>query len=237
MPSNGAVKGNKRLTSGSSEFNAMEFLIRNTILGLVNTAIPVIVTAVDAGGAGAATGYVTVKPLVCQVDGFGETLDPAELFRVPYARVQGGIAALVIDPVVGDVGLAVFAKSDCSNVAQMQSKPVQPGSFRKFSMSDGFYFGGFLNRAPSVYIEADQTNIVIHAVSDVTIQAPSKVRIESPLIEVTGQIVQTGEQSSAGSSFLNGFTNTGGSITSNGVVLETHVHPGDSGGVTGPPNT
>lgn len=174
MPSNGAVKGNKRLTSGSSEFNAMEFLIRNTILGLVNTAIPVIVTAVDAGGAGAATGYVTVKPLVCQVDGFGETLDPAELFRVPYARVQGGIAALVIDPVVGDVGLAVFAKSDCSNVAQMQSKPVQPGSFRKFSMSDGFYFGGFLNRAPSVYVEVKQDqSIVITAASGVTVNAPT----------------------------------------------------------------
>ena len=174
MPSNGAVKGNKRLTSGSSEFNAMEFLIRNTILGLVNTAIPVIVTAVDAGGAGAATGYVTVKPLVCQVDGFGETLDPAELFRVPYARVQGGVAALVIDPVVGDVGLAVFAKSDCSNVAQMQSKPVQPGSLRKFSMSDGFYFGGFLNREPSVYIEVKQDqSIVITAASGVTVNAPT----------------------------------------------------------------
>ena len=174
MPSNGAVKGNKRLTSGSSEFNAMEFLIRNTILGLVNTAIPVIVTAVDAGGSGAPTGYVTVKPLVCQVDGFGETLDPAELFRVPYARVQGGVAALVIDPVPGDIGLAVFAKSDCSGVAQMQSKPVQPGSFRKFSMSDGFYLGGFLNRAPSVYVEVKQDqSIVITAASGVTVNAPT----------------------------------------------------------------
>lgn len=174
MANNGPVKGNKRATSGSTQFNAMEFLIRNTILGLVNTAIPVIVTSVDAGGSGAPTGYVTVKPLVCQVDGFGETLDPAELFRVPYARVQGGVAALVIDPVVGDVGLAVFAKSDCSNVAQMQNKPVQPGSFRKFSMSDGFYFGGFLNRAPSVYIEVKQDqSIVITASGGVTVNAPT----------------------------------------------------------------
>lgn len=207
MPSNGAVKGNKRLTSGSSEFNAMEFLIRNTILGLVNTAIPVIVTAVDAGGAGAATGYVTVKPLVCQVDGFGETLDPAELFRVPYARVQGGVAALVIDPVVGDVGLAVFAKSDCSNVAQMQSKPVQPGSFRKFSMSDGFYIGGFLNRAPSVYIEVKQDqSIVITASGGVTVNAPT-VTVPS------------------------------GDVIASGISLVHHVHGGvqSGGGNTGQP--
>ena len=236
MASNGPVKGNKRATSGSTQYNAMEFLIRNVIQGLVNTAIPVIVTAVDAGGSGEPTGYVTVKPLVCQVDGFGETLDPAELFRVPYARVQGGVAALVIDPVPGDIGLAVFAKSDCSGVAQMQSKPVQPGSFRKFSMSDGFYFGGFLNRAPQVYVEVKQDAIVINAQTDVTINAPSKIRLDTPLVEITGQIVQTGE-SATGATTRGGLTNTGGSITSNGVVLETHVHPGDSGGVTGPPNT
>lgn len=206
MASNGPVKGNKRATSGSTNFNAMEFMIRNTILGLVNTAIPVIVTAVDAGGPSAPTGYVTVKPLVCQVDGFGETLDPAELFRVPYARVQGGVAALVIDPVPGDIGLAVFAKSDCSGVAQMQSKPVQPGSFRKFSMSDGFYLGGFLNRAPSVYVEVKQDqSIVITASSGVTVNAPT-VTVPS------------------------------GDVIASGISLVHHTHTGDSGGTTSPPN-
>lgn len=206
MASNGPVKGNKRATSGSTQYNAMEFLIRNVIQGLVNTAIPVIVTAVDAGGSGEPTGYVTVKPLVCQVDGFGETLDPAELFRVPYARVQGGVAALVIDPVPGDIGLAVFAKSDCSGVAQMQSKPVQPGSFRKFSMSDGFYFGGFLNRAPSVYVEVKQDqSIVITASSGVTVNAPT-VTVPS------------------------------GDVIASGISLVHHTHTGDSGGTTSPPN-
>lgn len=207
MASNGPVKGNKRATSGSTQYNAMEFLIRNVIQGLVNTAIPVIVTAVDAGGASEPTGYVTVKPLVCQVDGFGETLDPAELFRVPYARVQGGVAALVIDPVVGDVGLAVFAKSDCSNVAQMQSQPVQPGSFRKFSMSDGFYFGGFLNRAPSVYIEVKQDqSIVITASGGVTVNAPT-------------------------------VTVPAGDVIASGISLVHHVHGGvqSGGGNTGQP--
>lgn len=206
MASSGPVKGNKRATSGSTQYNAMEFLIRNVIQGLVNTAIPVIVTAVDAGGSGAPTGYVTVKPLVCQVDGFGETLDPAELFRVPYARVQGGVAALVIDPVPGDIGLAVFAKSDCSGVAQMQSKPVQPGSFRKFSMSDGFYLGGFLNRAPSVYVEVKQDqSIVITASSGVTVNAPT-VTVPS------------------------------GDVIASGISLVHHTHTGDSGGTTSPPN-
>ena len=206
MASNGLVKGNKRATSGLTQYNAMEFLIRNTILGLVNTAIPVIVTAVDAGGASGPTGYVTAKPLVCQVDGFGETLDPAELFRVPYARMQGGVAALVIDPVPGDIGLAVFAKSDCSGVAQMQSKPVQPGSFRKFSMSDGFYLSGFLNRAPSVYVEVKQDqSIVITAASGVTVNAPT-VTVPS------------------------------GDVIASGISLVHHTHTGDSGGTTSPPN-
>ena len=162
MASNGPVKGNKRATSGSTQYNALEFLIRNVIQGLVNTAIPVIVTAVDAGGASEPTGYVTVKPLVCQVDGFGETLDPAELFRVPYARVQGG--------------------------------------------ADGFYLGGFLNRAPSVYVEVKQDqSIVITASSGVTVNAPT-VTVPS------------------------------GDVIASGISLVHHTHTGDSGGTTSPPN-
>lgn len=201
------VKGNKRLTSGTSEFNAQEFMIRNAILGLVNTAIPVIVTDVDTGGSGAASGFVSVKPLVCQTDGFGEVLAPAELFQLPYMRVQGGIAALVVDPVPGDIGLAVFCKSDCSNVRQEQNTPVQPGSFRKFSMSDGFYIGGFLNKVPSVVIEVKQDqSIIITATAGVTVNAPT-VTVPS------------------------------GDVIASGVSLVHHVHGGvqPGGGNTGQP--
>lgn len=225
------VQGIHSVSSSNSPVNALSFFVESLIKKRVNTAVPVIVTAVDAGGSGSATGRVTVKPLVCQTDAERNTLNPANLYSVPYCRIQGGVAAVVVDPVPGDIGLAVFAQQDSSNVGAGTSAPVQPGSFRCFDMADGFYFGGFLNRTPSVWLELAQDGTAI-------IHAPSKIRLESPLVEITGKMVQAGEESSEGSIMVNGFTNIGGQITSNGVVLEEHTHSGvvSGGANTGTPN-
>ena len=147
------VKGTKKLNSGTSEYNALQFMIQQAIRGQVNTAIPVRVTAVSGQ-------YVSVVPLVTQVDGYGEAIAPADLYQLPFLRIQGGIAAIIADPIPGDIGLAVFAKSDCSNVKQGTTEPQQPATFRKFSMSDGFYLGGFLNQQPQCYIEVKQDQTI-----------------------------------------------------------------------------
>jgi hypothetical protein len=70
------------------------------------------------------------------------------------------VAAVIVNPVVGDIGLAVFAQADSSNVGEGTTAPQQPGSFRRFSQSDGFYFGGFHNAEPSVFIEVAQSGTV-----------------------------------------------------------------------------
>lgn len=199
------VKGNKGYAAGNSAYNAQEFHVRNLIMQHVNTATPVIVTAAQAGGAGEAAGWVTVKPLVSQIDGFGNTVPPVELFKLPYFRYQGGIAAVVIDPVPGDIGLAVFCKSDCSNIGQEQSEPVQPGSFRKFSQSDGFYIGGFLNKPPEVFIEINQDK-------SITITAAAGITVNAPTVTVPD-----------------------GDVIASGISLVHHKHPGCQGGSTGEP--
>lgn len=199
------VKGNKGYAAGNSAYNAQEFHVRNLIMQHVNTATPVIVTAAQAGGAGAAAGYVTVKPLVAQIDGFGNTVPPVELFRLPYFRYQGGVAAVVIDPAPGDIGLAVFCKSDCSNIQQGQIEPVQPGSFRKFSQSDGFYIGGFLNKPPEVFIEINQDK-------SITITAAAGITVNAPTVTVPE-----------------------GDVIASGISLVHHKHPGCRGGSTGEP--
>ena len=202
------LKSNRKISSANSEVNALSFLV-DSILSGVNTALPVQITAVNAGGSGASAGYVTVKPLVSQIDAGGNTIDPTNIFQLPYSRIQGGVAALVIDPVVGDIGLAVFAQRDCSNVGQEASKPVQPGSFRTFSQSDGFYVGGFLNKAPTVFVEVKQDNTV-------TITASGGVTINAPTVTVPS-----------------------GDVTASGVSLLHHTHSGvDSGSSnTGQPNS
>lgn len=75
----------------------------------IATAQPVKVVAVDTQGAQGPTGYVDVLPLVTYVDGKGQAVQPVTLYHLPYSRIQGGKAALIIDPVPDDIGVAVFA--------------------------------------------------------------------------------------------------------------------------------
>lgn len=147
------VKGQKKPNTAGSEYNALQFVIQQALRGQIHTAIPVRVQAVDGL-------FVDVLPLVSSVDGYGEAVEPTTIFHLPVFRYHAGVAAVIVDPVVGDIGLAVFAQADSSNVTTGIDTPQQPGSFRRFSMSDGFFFNGFHKAEPSVYVEVTQEGIV-----------------------------------------------------------------------------
>ena len=69
-----------------------------------------------------------------------------------------------------------------------------------------------------------------------TIAASSEITLDTPLVTLTGRQQTTGEKSGGGAStFVGGLEDTGGEVISNGVSLEHHTHPGDSGGTTGEP--
>lgn len=197
-------------TAGNSLPNALDFLIRQGIKGFVNTALPVIVIKTEAGGTGGAAGYVDIKPLICQTDAVGNILPPAVIYHVPYFRLQSGIAAVVIDPVPGDIGLAVFAQSDSSALPQKASAPVQPGSWRCYDQADAFYIGGFINKPPSAWIEITQAGVI-------NIKAAGGVNIDSPDVKITGD------------------TTIDGDMTSNGISYVNHIHTGVHGD-TSPPH-
>ncbi len=91
-------------------------------------------------------------PLVTQIDGYNKAVEPATLFHLPFFRYHAGVCAFIVDLVPEDIGLAVFVQSDNSNVVQGTDEPRQPGSFRKYSVADGFNVGGFLNQEPSVFV-------------------------------------------------------------------------------------
>lgn len=195
MPSD-TVQGPQQITSGNSLTNALEFIVAQIIKGEVHTADVVRVVAVDAGGPNAPAGYVDVLPLVCQTDAENNTLQPTNLYKLPYSRLQGGIAALVIDPLPGDIGLAVYTKRDSANVRQEQENPVQPGSFRLFDQANGFYIGGFLNQKPEIWLELTQDKVAtLHApekvivnTKEVTINASEKMTVNSPVTRFNGHV-------------------------------------------------
>lgn len=158
-------------TSATSAANMLQFTVNSALLKSINTALPVRVDKVYPGGTGP-VGRVDVTPLVGQVDAAGKKLPRTISYNVPYLRVQGGIAALIIDPVPGDIGIAVFAQDDISLVVTGTKKPVQPGSHRHFDLADALYLGGIVNRAPEIYLELTQGKVA-------TLYAPMKVVVKT----------------------------------------------------------
>lgn len=178
MTENNEVKGVANYAAGNSQYNALSFMIQQAIREQVNTCIICKVVGVSDG-------YVDVLPLVTQVSGKDEAIAPTTLYHLPFMRYHAGIAAVILNPVVGDIGLAVFAGKDCSNVKVGTSEPVPPASFRDNSMANGFYIGGFLNQAPSVFVELTQGGAV-------NITAPGGVNINGS-VTVSGDVVASGK--------------------------------------------
>ena len=184
------VKGQKKPNTAGSEYNALQFVI-DKAMSKISTAIPCRVQAVNGL-------YVDAVPLVSNVDGYGEAVTPTTLFHLPVFRYHAGVGAVILNPVPGDLGLAVFAQADSSNVTEGTTTPQQPGSFRKHSLSDGFYIGGFHNAAPTVYVEIKQDG-------EVVIVAPNKLTVTSPSATFSGTMDITGDCTIGGISFLQSF--------------------------------
>ena len=178
MAENDEVRGVANYAAGNSQYNALSFMIQQAIREQVNTCVICKVVGVSSG-------YVDVLPMVTQVSGKGEAIPPTTLYKLPYMRYHAGVAAVILDPVPGDIGLAVFAGKDCSNVKVGTTEPVPPASFRDNSMANGFFIGGFLNQAPSVFIKLTQGGAV-------NITAPGGVNINGN-VTVSGDVVASGK--------------------------------------------
>lgn len=217
-----STAGQRRPATDASSFSALSFVIRQYLAG-VRTAMPVIVRDVTPGEEGDPVGTVDVEPLVAQLDGANNVVSHGVIYGIPYFRIQGGINAIIMDPEVGDIGLAVVADRDVSNVKSTQ-KVSAPGSKRRNHFSDGFYFGGFLNANPKQYIQ--------FATDGINIVSPTAVNIQAPDIKLKGRVTQDGGDASFG-----GDVTVAGEVTGNNVKLSGHGHDGvePGGGQSGGP--
>lgn len=181
-------KSNAKISAFGSEMNSLDFFIRALIKTMVSTSIPVRVDAVERGGEGGAALYVDVTPMVTQTDAEGNSIPPVTIPHLPYFRYQHGTAAIICDPKVGDLGLAVFAQQDCSRLTG-DTTPQAPGTFRCFDMSDGFYVGGFWGQVPKTFIHIEDEG-TIHVV------APKSYHLESPKVIVDCDTAQVNAKTS-----------------------------------------
>ena len=231
--------------TNASEYNKLEFIIEQKIRQMVNTSALVRIDGCTSTGSSGAAGTVSATPMVAQTDADGNALPMTSIPRMPHARVQGGIAALIIDPVPGDLGVASFCKADSSTVDVGATEPQRPGSFRSFDQADGMLVATVSNKAPEVWIEIKQDKtIIIHAPEGCTIEtdktveikAGVSVKIDTPTIEFTGNLTATGEKSGGSASVqIQGSVRSTQDQVAGTISQMHHTHPGDSGGETGQP--
>lgn len=202
-----------------SDYDTFIYQVQS-VLEKMQTALPVQVVSVSGTGT-SPVGVVDVRPLVTQLTVAGTPVPQGLLTNVPYCRIQGGSNAFIVDPEPGDIGIAVFASRDISGVKNAK-RMSPPSSRRMYSISDAMYIGGILNGAPSQWV-------YINANGEINVKATKKIVLDAPLIEIHGNLTQTGKAGQT-ATFIGGINNTGGDIVSDGISLVHHVHPGVSRG-------
>lgn len=203
--------------SAANDYTKLVFVFQQLLRGIATATIVRVEACSNAGGI-TAVGTVDVTPMVNQVDGAGAPIPHGTIYGMPYQRAQGGENAVILDPVKGDLGIAVFASRDISSVKAAKG-PANPGSARVFDYADGMYIGGLLNGTPTQYVafQADGIKIL----------TPQTLTLEAALIKLVGPV-----QGSSTADF-------DGDVTADGVSVHNHVHPGvqRGGSDTDPPAT
>lgn len=167
-----------------------ELLIRALLLE-ARTAIPVKVVAVHPGqGTPPAIGTVDVQPQVQTVDGSGKLWSLATVYSAQFCRIQAGATAIVIDPAVDDIGLAVVCDRDITSVIAAAGL-AGPGSARSHDISDLIYVQSVISaQAITQYILGNANGISIVSPNTITVQGQT-VDITGEQINLNGPVAQT----------------------------------------------
>ncbi|WP_289996235.1 Gp138 family membrane-puncturing spike protein [Photorhabdus laumondii] len=215
-------------TDINSEANAFDFVMRQFLSQHVFITLGLVIKSSGK--------TVDVKPMVHNMTGAGRKIENGIIYTVPVFSFQRSNSAVIMNPVVGDIGLIAICDRDISSVRATKA-PALPGSKRTHNYSDAIYLGGVLNAEPQQYVEFvdNQINIVspnkINVVAPTTeITSSNSITMNSPSIILNGAVIQGGGGNGGNATF--GSTVTAkGEITGNGIKLSSHVHGGvESGG-------
>lgn len=187
-----AYSGLGGFSDTTSELNRTDFVVRQ-VLNRMATATLVLVKAVG-------TDTVDVQPMVAQLDGAANAIEHGTIHNVPFFMPRAGSSAIVMTPVAGDIGLAVFCHNDISSVKRTKA-PANPGSRRRFDWADALYLGGFLGATPTQFIKLDVDGITITSTSGKPVNINGVTIDESGNVSVPGNLSVTGTSDFAGDDF------------------------------------
>jgi len=244
---NGIPSGQQQSGTNLGEYQQITFMVQQALAKMQTATLVRIESCTNSGGL-SPVGFVDVTPLVNQLGGQGNPTPHVTIYNLPYFRLQGGANGVIIDPQKGDIGVAVFASRDISQVKATR-KQGNPGSHRQYSFADGMYLGGMLNGTPTQYVQFSAAGIKIHSQTAVVIEAPvveidaaTSCTVNTPTFTVNGSTVlngplSQGKGSAGGACEMLGPLNVVNDVVGQGKSLHNHVHGGvqTGGGNTGAP--
>lgn len=189
-----------------NENNYIDFLINNALLA-VNTMMVAKVIAIN-------NDKLDVKPLQ-RISGGGRNIkELPTLKNVPFMRIMGGNAGIIIDYKVDDVVLIGCCQRDISQIKNSFNGDIYtPPTRRKFNLSDAIVISKLSVNPPSVYIKINDDGIEIEANNkEVNINNASSVNVggTTPVALQGGSVTVPGVQT--GSSTVTGTIDSGSSI-------------------------
>lgn len=161
----------------ASDHNSVVFVIMQN-LARFRSVVLVRVQSCSNEGLLSSWGTVTAVPVINMTDGVGNTQNHGIIYNLPYIRIQGGADAIIMDPKIGDFGVALICDRDISSAKANQGEPTQanfynPSTARMGNLADGIYLGGCLNGIPTRFIQFD-------AIGNINLIAPGAVNIVAP---------------------------------------------------------
>jgi len=141
-----------------TDLDATLFLIKQQVNRL-RTAQVVKVIKVYPGGTSQTNSSmylpttVDVQPVIDSVDADGNRTAHGTIYGIQVARHHFGGNAVLVDPVIGDVGVIHCADRDISSVVANQGSQSAPGSGRRHDFSDAIYTGGLWTQNPTNYLD------------------------------------------------------------------------------------
>lgn len=216
------------------------------------TALPGIVQSFDPVAM-----TVTVQPAVAGrvTDETGKTssVNMPLLPDVPVVFPGGGGFTLTFPVASGDECLVVFA-SRCIDAWWQSGGIGEPMEPRMHDLSDGFALVGVRSQphrlSPAVHtgntqLRADDGSAYVEITpggavtavgpSSVTVRSGGSITLDAPRIVIKGLLSMQSQSGGATTATLDGSLNATGDVTASNISLNSHTHPGDSGGTTGGP--
>ena len=172
---------------------------------------------------------------------------------VPVVFPGGGGFALTFPVAAGDECLVVFA-SRCIDAWWQSGGVGEPMEPRMHDLSDGFALVGVRSQphrlSPAVHtgntqLRADDGSAYVEITpggavtavgpSSVTVRSGGSITLDAPRIVIKGLLSMQSQGGGATTATLAGSLNATGDVTASNISLNSHTHPGDSGGTTGGP--